>query len=193
MYTGFVHREVCGNTCKLWRYVCIQVLYTERFVIIHANCGDMYVYRFCTQRGLYTYISPEICMYTGFVPQRGLCGNTCKPVEICMYTGLHVCTTERSCGNACKPVEICMYTGLHVLPQRGLCGNTCKHVEICMYTGLHVLPQRGLVVMHANLWRYVCIQVCMYYHREVSVVHTCTLWRYVCIQVCMYYHREVLW
>ena len=50
---GFAHREVCSNTCKLWRYVCIQVLYTERFVVIHANCGDMYVYGFCTQRGLW--------------------------------------------------------------------------------------------------------------------------------------------
>ena len=51
-----------------------------------------------------------------------------------------------------------------------------------MYTGLHVLPQRGLVVMHANLWRYVCIQVCMYYHREV-------LWK--CMQTCgdMYVYR----
>ena len=31
----------------------MKVLYSERFVVIHANCGDMYVYGFCTQRGLW--------------------------------------------------------------------------------------------------------------------------------------------
>ena len=78
MFTGFVHREVCGNTCKLWRYVCIQVLYLERFVVIHANCGDMYVYGLSTQKGLWSYMQTvEICMYTGCA-QREVCGNTCK-------------------------------------------------------------------------------------------------------------------
>ena len=74
-----ITREVCGNTCKpveICMYTGLHAL-PERFVVIHANCGDMYVYRFCTQRGLhgntmqtsveiqnlYVYRSPQFCMY----------------------------------------------------------------------------------------------------------------------------------
>ena len=91
MYTGFVHREVCGNTCKLWRYVCIQVLYTERPVYIHISTVCMYYHKPLCVQNLYTYISPQFACITTNLSVYKICGNTCK---LWRYVCLRVAITN---------------------------------------------------------------------------------------------------